>query len=166
MPEEKDKANQQSNRGFTRRESFVKLGLGSLASAGVGVAVSGYEFLSPNVLYEPSPITDVGKADQYPQGSVTADPKAGIYIIHGPEGFYSLSAVCTHLGCLTTWAPELGKSGLIACPCHGSKFDLEGTKVDGPAPRPLPWFRMWISDEGNLMVDRSTTVPARQYLRT
>ncbi len=36
MPEEKDKANQQSNRGFTRRESFVKLGLGSLAARGCG----------------------------------------------------------------------------------------------------------------------------------
>lgn len=163
MADEKDTAKQPSNQGLTRRESFVKLGLGSIGVAGVGGAVFGYEFLSPNVLYEPSPITNAGKPDQYPQGSVTADPKTGIYIIHGSEGFYALSAVCTHLGCLTSWAPELGK---IACPCHGSKFNLEGTKVDGPAPRPLPWLRMWLSDEGDLIVDRSTTVPARQFLRT
>ena len=163
MPDEKDTANQQSDEGYTRRQSFVKLGLGSMAAAGVGAAVFGYEFLSPNVLYEPSPITNAGKPGQYPQGSVTADPKTGIYIIHGSEGFYALSAVCTHLGCLTTWAPELGR---IACPCHGSKFNLEGTKVDGPAPRPLAWLRVWLSDEGDLMVDRSTPIPARQFLRT
>jgi len=147
----------------TRRETFVKLGLGSLGIAAAGAAVSGYEFLSPNVLYEPSPVMNAGKPDSYPQGSVTADAKNGIYIIHGVEGFYSLSAVCTHLGCLTTWAPEQNQ---IACPCHGSKFTVEGAKIEGPAPRPLPWLRVWISDEGDLMVDRSTTIPARQFLRT
>lgn len=163
MHEEKDTTNQQPDVQYTRRESFVKLGLGSAAIAGIGGAVFGYEFLSPNVLYEPSPVINAGKPDQYPPDSVTADPKAGIYIIRGPEGFYALSAVCTHLGCLTTWAPELGR---IACPCHGSKFDRMGTKVDGPAPRPLAWLRVWLSDEGDLMIDRSTTVPARQFLRT
>src|SRR5713226_8083554 len=101
MPDEKDTANQQSDEGYTRRQSFVKLGLGSMAAAGVGAAVFGYEFLSPNVLYEPSPITNAGKPGQYPQGSVTADPKTGIYVVHGPQGFYALSAICTHLGCLT-----------------------------------------------------------------
>jgi cytochrome b6-f complex iron-sulfur subunit len=148
---------------FTRRESFVKLGLGSLVIAGAGAAVSGYEFLSPNVLYEPSPVMNAGKPDGYPQGSVTADAKNGIYIVHGPEGFYALSAVCTHLGCLTSWSPEQGR---IACPCHGSKFNTEGVKIEGPAPRPLPWLRVWVSDEGDLMVDRSATVAARQFLRT
>jgi cytochrome b6-f complex iron-sulfur subunit len=147
----------------TRRESFVKLGLGSLGIAGAGAAVFGTEFLSPNVLYEPSPITNAGKPEQYPPGSVSADPKTGIYIIHGPEGFYALSAVCTHLGCLSVWAPEQNQ---IACPCHGSKFNLEGVKTDGPAPRPLPWLRVWIGDEGDLMVDRSVTIPAKQFLRT
>jgi cytochrome b6-f complex iron-sulfur subunit len=147
----------------TRRESFVKLGLGSLGIAGAGALVYGTEFLSPNVLYEPSPITNAGKPEQYTPGSVSADPKTGIYIVHGPEGFYALSAVCTHLGRLTVWAPE---QNLIACPCHGSKFNLEGVKTDGPAPRPLPWLRVWISDEGDLMVDRSVIIPARQFLRT
>jgi len=158
MPDE-----QKPDVNCTRRETFVKLGLGSLAVAGVGALVSGSEFLSPNVLYEPSPITNVGKPERYPQGSVTADPKTGIYIVHGAEGFYALSAVCTHLGCLTTWAPEQNR---IACPCHGSKFTVEGAKIEGPAPRPLPWLRVWISDEGDLMVDRSTIIPARQFLRT
>jgi cytochrome b6-f complex iron-sulfur subunit len=147
----------------TRRESFIKLGLGSLGVAAAGAAVSGFEFLSPNVIYEPSPVLNVGKPGQYPEGSVTADAKNGIYIVHGPEGFYALSSVCTHLGCLTFWVPEQGR---IACPCHGSKFSTEGSKIEGPAPRPLAWLRVWISDEGDLMVDRSTLVPARQFLRT
>jgi cytochrome b6-f complex iron-sulfur subunit len=153
----------EQKKNCNRRQAFVKLGLGSLGIAGGGAAVFAYQFLSPNVLYEPSPITTLGKPEHFPQGSVTSDPKAGIYIVHGPEGFYALSAVCTHLGCLTSWAPELNQ---IACPCHGSKFNLQGIKVDGPAPRPLAWLHMWISEEGELMVDRATPVPTGRFLRT
>ncbi len=147
----------------TRRDAFVKLGAGAACAACAGAAVFGFEFLSPNVLYEASPIANAGKPDRYPAGSVTQDLKAGIYVIHGPEGFYSLSAVCTHLGCLTAWNADLG---IVACPCHGSKFNEHGEKIDGPAPRGLPWLKVWLSDEGDLMVDRSTPIPPKQYLRT
>ena len=70
--------------------------------------------------------------------------------------------VCTHLGCLTAWNQDLG---IIACPCHGSKFTRTGEKIEGPAPKPLPWLKTWVSDEGDLMVDRSTDIPPLQYLR-
>src|SRR5438105_15274899 len=104
--------------GLNRRVFFVKLGIGSLSIAAAGTAAFGYQFLSPNVLYEPSPTVNAGKPESYPLDSVTLDVNSGIYIIHSSEGFFSLSAVCTHLGCLTAWKPELG---MIACPCHGSK---------------------------------------------
>jgi cytochrome b6-f complex iron-sulfur subunit len=147
----------------TRRESFVKLGLGSLAVAGCGAAVFGYEFLSPNVLYEPSPIANLGKPARFPPDSVTSDPVAGVYIVHAAEGLYALSATCTHLGCFTAWKPDLG---IIACPCHGSKFNRLGIKIDGPAPRPLPRLKVWVSDEGDLLVDRSIVAKADQFVRT
>lgn len=146
----------------SRRQFFVKLGLGSVALAACGTAVFGYQYLSPNVLYEPSPVVNAGKPDRYPADSVTLDPENGIYIVRASEGFYALAAVCTHLGCLTAWKPE---SGIIACPCHGSKFRRDGTKIEGPAPRPLPWLRSWLSDDGELMVDRSTIVSERQMVR-
>jgi cytochrome b6-f complex iron-sulfur subunit len=147
----------------SRRQAFVKLGVGSLCVAGAGAAVFGYEFLAPNVLYEPSPITNAGKPERYPPGSVTQDLQSGIYIVHGPEGLYAMSAVCTHLGCLTAWKPELG---IVACPCHGSKFRPDGVKIEGPAPRPLTWLRAWISDEGDLLVDRSEPLAQKQFVRT
>lgn len=161
MPEER-KDEQPDAKELDRRSFFVKLGLGSLSIATAGTAVFAYQFLSPNVLYEPSPIINAGKPESYPLDSVTLDVNSGIYIIHSKEGFYSLSAVCTHLGCLTAWKPELG---IIACPCHGSKFKRDGQKIAGPAPRPLPWYRVWLNDDGDLMVDRSTTVRPLQFLR-
>jgi cytochrome b6-f complex iron-sulfur subunit len=144
------------------RRAFTRIGVGSMALAGAGSAVFGYEFLSPNALYEPSPIVNAGKPDRYPQGSLTPDPQNGIYIVHGPQGIYTLTAVCTHLGCLTAWKPELG---IIACPCHGSKFNQDGVKIDGPAPRPLPWLKTSLDDDGNLIVDRSAPLERKEFVR-
>ena len=145
-----------------RREFFTKLGLGSLGVAVAGTLVFYYQFLSPNVLFEPSPIVNAGALDRYPLGSVTLDVNSAIYLVHIAEGYFSLSAICTHLGCMTAWKPELG---MIACPCHGSRFNQEGQKLAGPAPKPLPWLKTWLSDDGDLMVDRSATIPPFQFLR-
>ncbi len=145
-----------------RREFFAKVGMGSLAVAAAGAGLFSYEFFSPNVLFEAPPIVKAGKPDEFPQGSVTLDPKSAIYIINGNKGFYALSAICTHLGCLTAWKPELD---LIACPCHGSRFNRDGVKVAGPAPEPLPWLKTWLAEDGNLMVDRSTTLKEPEYVK-
>jgi len=157
MPDETKPANAAD--AVDRRQFFLKLGLGSLSIAAVGTAAFSYQFLQPNVLFEPSPVVNVGNPDRYSLDSVTLDVNSGIYIIHSQEGYFSLSAVCTHLGCLTAWKPELG---IIACPCHGSKFHRDGTKIEGPAPRPLPWKRIWLNEDGDLLVDRSTDVPPLQ----
>jgi cytochrome b6-f complex iron-sulfur subunit len=151
-----------------RRAFFVRMGLGSLSIAAAGTAAFAYQYLSPNVLFEPSPIVNAGKPEGYPVNSVTLDANSGVYLIHAQEGLFALSAICTHLGCLTAWKPELGS---IACPCHGSKFSVfdakntPGQKIEGPAPKPLPWLRTWVSDEGDLMVDRSTNIRPMQFVR-
>jgi cytochrome b6-f complex iron-sulfur subunit len=161
MPEQKKITPVEPGKEFDRRAFFVKMGLGSLSIAAVGTAAFSYQFLSPNVLYEPSPIVNAGKPENYAVDSVTLDVNSGIYLIRAQEGFFSLSAVCTHLGCMTAWKPELG---IIACPCHGSKFyvfedhKIPGAKIEGPAPRPLPWLEVSLSDEGDLMVDRSKQI--------
>src|SRR3974390_1380734 len=147
---------------MSRREFFVKLGVGSVALPSVGTMAFSYEYLSPNVLYEPSPVVDAGKPDHYAPDSVTLDPQTAIYVVRTGEGFFALSAICTHLGCLTAFKPDLG---IIACPCHGSKFNKDGVKIEGPAPRPLPWLRMWLSDEGNLMVYPPNAIEIKQLVR-
>jgi cytochrome b6-f complex iron-sulfur subunit len=163
MPDEvKPKPVLEGPEEISRRQFFVKVGAGSIALAALGTAAFSYEYLSPNVLYEPSPVVDAGKPDHYAPDSVTLDPQTAIYVVRAADGFFALSAICTHLGCLTAFKSDLG---IIACPCHGSKFNKDGVKIEGPAPRPLPWLRMWLSDEGNLMVDRSQAVAIKQLVR-
>jgi cytochrome b6-f complex iron-sulfur subunit len=146
----------------SRREFFAKVGMGSLVVAAAGTGLFAYEYFSPNVLFESAPIIRAGKPDQFPTGTVTLDAQSGIYLINGAKGFYALGAICTHLGCLTAWKPELD---LIACPCHGSRFNRDGVKVAGPAPQPLPWLKVWLAEDGNLMVDRSTTLKEPEYVK-
>jgi cytochrome b6-f complex iron-sulfur subunit len=160
--ENKDRVQAAANSAIDRREFFVRMGLGSIGIAAAGTAVFSYQFLSPNVLYEPSPVVNMGKPESYQLDSVTLDVDVRIFVIHSKEGFFALNAVCTHLGCLTAWKPEIDT---IACPCHGSKFTREGVKKEGPAPRPLPWLKMSLSEEGELIVDRSEEIRPQTFVR-
>jgi glycine/D-amino acid oxidase-like deaminating enzyme/nitrite reductase/ring-hydroxylating ferredoxin subunit len=47
---------------------------------------------------------------------------------------HAVSSVCTHQGCQVAFN-ELERSW--DCPCHGSRFDLDGAVLDGPATKPL-----------------------------
>ena len=59
------------------------------------------------------------------------------HISHTEDGLRALYQVCTHLGCLPKWVPTNFR---FECPCHGSKFQLNGNWIEGPAPRNLDRF--------------------------
>lgn len=59
------------------------------------------------------------------------------HVSNTDRGLLALYGVCTHLGCLPKWAPTNER---FECPCHGSKFEANGTYIEGPAPRGLDRF--------------------------
>lgn len=48
---------------------------------------------------------------------------------------HAVSARCTHLGCLVSFNEA---ETAWECPCHGSRFGVDGEVLHGPAVRPLP----------------------------
>lgn len=59
-----------------------------------------------------------------------------------PDAVIALSSKCTHSGCEVAWQEDL-----FACPCHGSKFNPDGTVVDGPATKALTPFSAKIEND-------------------
>jgi glycine/D-amino acid oxidase-like deaminating enzyme/nitrite reductase/ring-hydroxylating ferredoxin subunit len=60
--------------------------------------------------------------------------KAGVYRDEA-GGVHGVSLRCTHLGCIVRFnAAEHSWD----CPCHGSRFDVDGAVLEGPATKPLP----------------------------
>jgi nitrite reductase/ring-hydroxylating ferredoxin subunit len=47
---------------------------------------------------------------------------------------HARSAVCTHIGCIVRWN---GLERSWDCPCHGSRFGVDGEVLNGPALAPL-----------------------------
>ena len=69
-------------------------------------------------------------------------PAGRFHITQPDNGLLALYSVCTHLGCLPKWQ---GARGRFECPCHGSKYELDGTWIEGPAPRSLDRLEMTIT---------------------
>lgn len=52
-----------------------------------------------------------------------------------PQGeLHSVHATCPHMGCVVGFDRT---EGCWACPCHGSRFDVDGRLLEGPATRGL-----------------------------
>lgn len=69
-------------------------------------------------------------------------PSGRFWVSNTERGVYALYGVCTHLGCLPKWVPSNNR---FECPCHGSKYQITGVYITGPAPRGLDRFVMTIT---------------------
>lgn len=146
--------------GLERRQMLSKLGVGVVGAA-LGVpALMSVRSLVPNALYETPRRFKAGKLELFAEGPTFISHQR-VFIFRESQTFYCIGAVCTHLGC-TVQIVRTGSGSNPAedfefhCPCHGSKFRGDGTNYDGPAPRPLDYFKLDLApDDGQLIVDMS-----------
>lgn len=154
----------------SRRKFLTKISGWLLGIGFIGATWPYLRSLFPNVLYEPSKRFKIGNPVVFQEGVTFIDDRR-IYIFRKGNAFYSISGVCSHLGCTVKYSPfrqekeltvkkkTFSSKGEFHCACHGSKFYEEGTNYSGPAPKPLEWYMMEISPEdGQLIVDASKTV--------
>ncbi|MEW6202636.1 MAG: Rieske 2Fe-2S domain-containing protein [bacterium] len=132
---------------MTRRSFLDYLIGGSLGVMAVGVIVPVLKYVySPGKKNHKEREVKAGTVNEVPVGKAKKfdiGGKPGI-IVHTRAGFFALSAVCTHLGCIVDWNEEKGQ---IICPCHNAAFDVKGNIISGPPPKPLPSFEVAVVGE-------------------
>lgn len=64
------------------------------------------------------------------EGKIIGD--AAVYNDNG--NVRAMSKICTHAGCTVAWSDA---DRTFNCPCHGSKFNTDGSVKTGPAEDPL-----------------------------
>lgn len=68
-------------------------------------------------------------------------------------GAAAIYKVCTHLGCIYAWVDANDR---YECPCHGSKYRLDGRRIEDPAPRNLDRFKLSALDESETVIAESS----------
>lgn len=114
--------------------------------------------------------TDVGAASDWPERSWKLLCAQNLIVGRDEQGYYALSAVCTHQGCTVTMASSAcvvtapgvidarGALPALNCPCHASVYNIQnGARVSGEARRDLPAYSVTLT-AGRVIVDRSVTV--------
>ena len=135
-----------------------------LSSVGLGASallavVSNLVFFKPRVTYGQPAKFQIGKPEDFPPGTRMAREGERICIVREGNRVAAISTTCTHLGC----SVAISDTG-FACPCHGSRYDQDGTVTGGPAPKPLPWFKVSLAPNGELEVDKNAQVDSGTYL--
>ena len=138
-----------SRLSLSRRSIIRQFALGLASSV-----VNGNAMLQ-RVLAAGGPLSTTGtlrlRLSEYPAlndelGSVRLD--VGLdkpVIINRSGGFHVLSAYCQHNGC-TVERFDFGL-GVMRCPCHGSRYNIDGSLNQGPATRGLD--KLAASFDGN-----------------
>ncbi len=149
---------------ITRRSfmmSWAGVAWGTFAAAnGVG-GLACLRFMLPNVLFEPPQVFKAGKLEDYewdkPDERFKQTQKAVMVKLRGDwnkkPAMVALDITCTHLGCTPN---ILFSESKIKCPCHGSGFRFNGINFEGPAPRPLERYKVYIDPvDGQIVVDKT-----------
>jgi nitrite reductase/ring-hydroxylating ferredoxin subunit len=132
------------------------LGMGAMTAAGGACLLASLGMArlpKAAVLSSPSKKFRVTLPETLAAGQAYVPPGRSVALFRDDGGVYAISLVCTHLGCIVR-AIQDG----FECPCHGSRFHLDGAVARGPAPSPLVWRKL-TGAGGSYIVDESAVVP-------
>ena len=149
--------------GMNRRKFLSLAAWGALITTISVSLIATLRFLFPRVLFEPPQTFKIGLPEDF-KSDESADnhgvlfinekwkDSQRVWVVREKDKIYAMFTRCTHLGCTPNWFPD---DGIFKCPCHGSQYYSNGVNFAGPAPRPLDRFAVTISDDGQIVVDKT-----------
>jgi len=141
-----------------RRRLLTWLSSFGLFGSAILSAFSNFVFIKPRATYGQPSRFAIGKPDEFPPGTRISLDVRRVCVVRDGSKLAAISTTCTHLGCIV----GVSDTG-FACPCHGSRFDQDGNVTGGPAPKPLPWFKVSLKPNGDLEVDKGIEIPPGTY---
>jgi cytochrome b6-f complex iron-sulfur subunit len=144
-------AEKESKKSLSRKEFLGIAWVGALSLIIVQAVIATLKFINPVPTGGFGGFVYAGKIEDFAINSINRILAGRFYISHTDEGIIALWQKCPHLGCAIPWDEE---EGIFHCPCHGSTFNQVGEVLGGPAPRPMDYFPMEVSEEG-IWVDTS-----------
>lgn len=77
-------------------------------------------------------------------------PVGSIYVRKTEDGsIIAFNSECPHLGCTVSY---LDGARMFKCPCHDSKFELNGNETNKIPPRPMDELDVEVDESGNVWV--------------
>lgn len=142
--------------GSTNRRGFLNAaiyGLLAVVGAGLGITALPYLFLPAKRAGQKGWIDAGDLSELEPEsprkltfirrridGWNASTGQASAWVVRQPGGgITAFSPSCTHLGCAYRWNRAQKE---FSCPCHGSRFAMDGKVLGGPAPRPLDRYEV------------------------
>ena len=133
------------------RRDFLNLAWKGLLGLSGLLGLAGLcRFFSYQPYPAPARLFDLGPVPDIPVGTRIEVPAAQAILVSTEQGLQAFSLICPHLGCEV----EANSEGFL-CPCHGSRFNADGSLKKGPASQPLRPLRLEVSEEGHLILDIS-----------
>jgi cytochrome b6-f complex iron-sulfur subunit len=142
-----------NRREFLNFAWLVSIGFFTFTAAGVTYLFSLPRFEEGEFggVFTTGSVSDLPESGTAP----TNYPKVRLWLSNTDAGVVALYKVCTHLGCLYNWNNQEVK---FICPCHGSQFQLDGSYIQGPAPRNLDRFVIRIeAEDGTVLAETDAT---------
>lgn len=76
-------------------------------------------------------------------------PIGAIYLRRLGDEVIAFNTSCPHAGCFVDYKPDENQ---FSCPCHNSKFELDGSLKSGVSPRPMDELEVSVKEGGEVWV--------------
>jgi menaquinol-cytochrome c reductase iron-sulfur subunit len=148
----------------TRRKFYIAAiyGLWSLIAAALSVPAAIYLLFPPKLRKAPEwvdagdvskleaglPVEMVFRHNRVDGWKIQSEKSSAWVVKLADSRLVAFGPQCTHLGCAYHWDENHNH---FLCPCHSSIFNVDGTVISGPAPRPLDRYETKV-DKGELFL--------------